>query len=223
MLSAMSDWLLDALRESCTTHGLDCRIEDGALAIQDGLRLHPRVMAREPANGSARVQVDFHVSSPRLLGLDLLDSFSGIGPTPADAEREALGKFVQGSFDVIAGSLTSRRAEGDEVEWEDWEAANHAWRVCTGPLLMIATRPGARIEGFPEFFAALSELFRARWSPGPHWMRVFVGSLDGERKGFEVLVDGVEWHDGERLLAAHDWIYPPGYASLRHLSIALPR
>jgi hypothetical protein len=219
----MSEWMLDALRATCITHGLDCRKEDGALAIQDDLRLRPKVTEREPANGNARVQVDFAVASPRLPGLDLLDSFSGIGASRADAEREALGKFLQGSFHVIAESLTSRRDPESDVEWEEWDGSSHGWRVCTGPLLMIATRPGARIDGFPEFFSDLSELFRARWQAGPHWMRVFVGSLDGERKGFEVLVDGAEWQEGGELLASHAWVYPPGYASLRHLLIALPR
>jgi hypothetical protein len=219
----MSEWLLDALRETCTTHGLDCRLEDGALVIPEGLRLHPRVTEREPANGSARVQVDFTISSPRLPGLDLLDSFSGIGASRTDAEREALRKFLQGSFQVVAESLASHRFPDSEVEWEDWDGEGHGWRVCSGPLLMIATRPGAGIDGFPEFFSDLSGLFRERWPSGPHWMRVFVGSLDGERKGFEVLVDGAEWGEGEELLATHQWAYPPGYASLRHLLIALPR
>ena len=71
---------------------------------------------------------------------------------------------------------------------------------------------GARLSRFVETMAA-----------GPHWMRVFLGALDGKHMGSEVLVDGEVWAPGQQLLDAHAWTYPAGYASLRHLLIALPR
>jgi len=37
-----------------------------------------------------------------------------------------------------------------------------------------------------------------------------------------VLVDGEVWPAGQQLLDAQTWNYPAGYASLRHLLIALP-
>ena len=60
-------------------------------------------------------------------------------------------------------------------------------------------------------------------SAGPHWMRVFLGALDGKHMGSEVLVDGEIWPAGQALLDAHEFTFPPGYASLRHLLIALPK
>ena len=45
---------------------------------------------------------------------------------------------------------------------------------------------------------------------GPHWLRVFVASSDGQIAGSEVV------------LAEHHWAFPEGYASTRHLLIALP-
>jgi hypothetical protein len=36
-------------------------------------------------------------------------------------------------------------------------------------------------------------------------------------------VDGEEWPEGQALLDAHAFTFPPGYASLRHLLIALPK
>jgi hypothetical protein len=218
----MSEWLLNALRESFAAHGLEGEPASGALAFRGDLKLEPRVTVRGTANGTTQVQVDFAVHSPRLGGLPLLDSFAGIGATREEAEKDAFGKFLSGSLHVIAESLTDHRCDSDQVDWEDWRGEHGAWRVCAGPLLMVATRRGERIDGFPAFFEQLMRLFSSEMPAGPHWMRVFLGSLDGERKGSEVLVDGAEWPAAEQLLEQHLWAYPPGYASLRHLLIALP-
>ncbi len=219
----MSDWLLNALREAFVTHGLEGDVSDGALALPDQLRVQPRVSERELVNGAAQVQVDFAVESPRL-AQPMVDSFAGVGASRDDAEKNAFGKFLQGSFHVIAESLTSHQCDADQVDWDEWTAAGgHAWRACSGPVLFVSTRGGGHIEGYAEFYDDLSALFMRSMPAGPHWMRVFVGSLDGERRGREVLVDGVEWPEAEQLLEDHAWTYPPGYASLRHLLIALPR
>ena len=218
----MSEWLLDALHESLAAYGPAGRDVAGAATVDD-LTLEPRITVRDAANGAVHAQVEFEVRSPRLAGLPLLDSHAGIGATREAAEREAFGKFLQGSLHVIAGSLTARGADPAQVDCEDWTGERGAWRLCSGPVLMTATRPGARIDGFAECFESLSDLFRREMNAGPHWMRVFVGAVDGERKAREVVVDGAEWPDAERLLDGCQWVYPPGYASLRHLLIALPR
>jgi hypothetical protein len=219
----MSDWLLDALREAFVAHGLEGVVAGGALALPEQLRVQPRVSEREAVNGTAQVQVDFAIESPRLARA-MIDSFAGVGASREEAEKNAFGKFLQGSFHVIAESLTSHRCDADQVDWDEWTAAGgHAWRVCNGPVLSVATRGGACIEGFADFFQDLEALFTRGMPAGPHWMRVFVGSLDGARLGHEVLVDGVEWPEAEQLLGEYALIYPPGYASLRHLLVALPR
>jgi hypothetical protein len=231
MLSSMSELLLDALLRSCMSHGIGAERAGSLVRAQDGLTLEPRVSTREPPAGStqAQVQVDFAVNSPRLGGLALVDSFGGLGATREAAEMNALQKFQQGSFHVIAEALTARadparEGECEQVEWEEWVAESGAtWRVCSGPLLSLSTREGGRIDGFAEFFPALAELFRARMPAGPHWTRMFIGAIDGGHVGSEVLVDGAVWTEGQQLLDAHAWDYPAGYASLRHLFIALPK
>jgi hypothetical protein len=228
MLSSMSELLLDSLLRSCRSHGIGAERAGGLVRVQDGLTLEPRVFTRESPAGSAQVQVDFAVQSPRLGAVPFLDSFGGLGATREAAELNAFQKFTQGSFHVIAESLTTHtcqpgNGESDQVEWDDWVGeSGTAWRVCSGPLLILATREGGRIDGFGEFFPALTDLFRARVAAGPHWMRLFLGAIDGGHVGSEVLVDGDVWADGQRLLDAHPWTYPQGYASLRHLLIALP-
>jgi hypothetical protein len=220
----MSELLLDGLLEACTSHGIAAERADGVVRVQDGLTLEPRVSERSSAEGTAQVQVDFVIGSPRLGARPLLDAFAGLGPTRTEAESNALRKFLEGSFHVLVESLTTHRCHSEQVDWEEWEGASGAaWRVCSGPLLIIATREGGRIDGFPEFYPVLSGRFRERMGAGCHWMRVFVGAIDGGVVGREVLVDGEPWAEGEQLLAAHEWTYPPGYASLRHLLIALPR
>ena len=166
--------------------------------------------------------MDFAIESPRLNRVPILDSFAGLGETLEKAAENAYAKFLQASFHVVAESLTTHRCEGSQVGWENWQGVGHAWRVCTGPVLMVSTREGARIEGFLEFIPRLAELFSETMAAGPHWMRVFLGALGGKHTGCEVLVDGEIWTAGQALLDAHGWVYPAGYASFRHLLIALP-
>jgi hypothetical protein len=218
----MNEQLLEGLRAAFEAHGIAAAANDGALLIQDGLVLEPRVFQRGSVRGTVQVQVDFSIESPRMNGIPFLDSFAGVGDTAESAEKSAVLKFLQGSFHVIAAALTRHSCDDGQVEWDDWTGPAHAWRVCAGPVLLLNTREGARIDGFSEFFPQLTELFCAGMPEGPHWMRVFLGTLDGKHTGSEVLVDGQVWAAGQQLLDAHPWVYPPGYASFRHLLIALP-
>jgi hypothetical protein len=219
----MSELLLEYLQTSFGDHGIGSERRAGLIQATDGLTVEPRVSARDDVRGTAQVQVDFAIGSPRLEGVPLIDSFAGVGNTRDDAERNAAGKFLQGSFHVIAAALTDNSSNASQVEWDDRSAGDRAWRVCSGPVLMVASREGARIAGATDFFPRLIALFVEKMSPGPHWMRVFLGALDGKHMGSEVLVDGEVWTTGQQLLDEHAWTYPAGYASLRHLLIALPR
>lgn len=220
----MSDQLLEFLQVSLASHGVKSDRNGSAIHAQDGLVIEPRVIPRDTVRGAAQVQVDFAIQSPRLPGIAFLDSHAGVADTAENAEKNAFSKFLQGSFHVIAEALTTHSCDQGEVEWEDWEAgAGHAWRVCTGPLLLIASRPGSRVEGIEDFFPRLNRLFCETMTAGPHWMRVFMGSLDGKHNGSEVLVDGAVWPAGQDLLDAHAFTCPPGYASFRLLLITLPK
>jgi hypothetical protein len=219
----MSELLLDFLRAAFEEHGIDCERRAGLIQATDGLTVEPRVFPREDVRGTAQVQVDFAIESPRLKGVPLVDSFAGVGNTRDEAETNAAGKFLQGSFHAIASALTSHDRKTEQVEWQERTVGDQTWRVCAGPVLMVASREGARIEGAAEFLPRLDALFIESMAPGPHWMRVFLGALDGTHTGSEVLVDGAVWAAGQQLLDAHAWTFPAGYASLRQLLIALPR
>lgn len=218
----MSETMLDAVCAAFTGHGLGCEARDGRAQVQDGLVIVPRVTPGEAANGAISVQLDFEIRSPRLDGAPMLDSFAGIGSNLQEAEKNAFGKFLLGSFHVLAEALTSHRCAGGQVDWEEWQAAQHAWRVCSGPVLQVATHQGASIDGFQEFYDQLMGCFTRSMPAGPHWLHVFIGGIDGERLAGEVIVDGAEWPEGRRLLEEHPWNIPDGYASCRHLLIALP-
>lgn len=219
----MSDWLREALKATCSAHGIAAEADGPGVQIRGGLVIEPDVVARQHPTGKIHVQADFRVRSPRLGELPFLDSFSGLGATLDEAQRDAYGKFVHGSLHALVESLTTQSGAGDHVEWEEWAGPAGAWRVASGPLLMIATRADSRIEGYPEFFDALTPRIGAALSAGPHWLRVFVGAIDGGHVGSEVILDGQPWDEGQALLDGHAWSYPPGYASLRHLLIALPK
>jgi hypothetical protein len=218
----MTERILEMLRTTFAAHGLPAERSGKALAVSDGLVVEPRVFTREGVSGTFQVQVDFAIASPRLDGRELLDSFAGIGGSLASAEQNAFEKFLMGSFHVVAEALTTHECASEQVEWETWPGGAHGWRVCSGPLLTLATREEAGIGGYPGFYSRLSELYSREVAAGPHWMRVFVGAFDGQLAGSEVLLDGIPWDPAEQLLAEHDWTFPEGYASVRHLLIALP-
>jgi hypothetical protein len=218
----MTEQLLKSLQVSFASHGVESERSGNAIRTPDGLAIEPRVLPRDAVGGTAQVQVDFAIESPLLPGLPFLDSFGGVGETQENAEMNAFSKFLQGSFHVIAEALAAHTCEEDQVEWEDWTAKGHSWRVCSGPLLMIASRAGSRIDGFQDFFPELNRLFSETMAAGPHWMRVFLGALDGKHVGSEVLVDGEVWPAGQALLDGHEFTLPTGYTSFRHLLIALP-
>lgn len=219
----MSEQLLEYLQVSFASHGVESERSGTVIRAGDGLAIEPRVFPREAVGGTVQVQADFAIESPRLSGVAILDSFAGVGDTPENAAMNAFSKFLQGSFHVVVDALTTHACDQDQVEWEDWAGAGHSWRVCTGPLLLIASRPGSRIEGIQELFPRLNQLFSETMSAGPHWMRVFLGALDGKHTGSEVMVDGAVWPAGQALLDAQPFDFPQGYASFRHLLIALPK
>ena len=214
----MSERLLDSLQRALEAHGLRSQIEGGRVSVQDGLTVEPRVLER-----GVQVQVDFAVQSPRLGGAGLLDSFAGVGADRESAELNAFNKFLAGSFHVLIEALTDHRCDNEEVDWDDWSGANGSWRVCMGPLFLLATRNGARLEGFDDFFPTVERAFCEKAGGGPHWLRIFLGSLDGKHLGGEVLVDGESWPETQAALENHAWVMPEGYASLRLLLIALPK
>lgn len=217
----MEQTLLDALAACFTAHELRGEREGTLVRGPDGLTIEPRLVQRGTANDTVQVQLDFAIGSPRMNGVPFLDSVSGVGHTQDLAVVNALQKFTHGSFHVITAALTERVTEAN-VEVEQWGEGGRAWRAFVGPLFLQATQHGARIEGCEQFIGALEELFIASMEPGPHWMRVFLGALDGQVMGREVLVDGAPWKPGLDLLDAHEFDYPPGYASFRNLLIALP-
>ncbi len=218
----MEEKLLDALVACFTAHDLRCDRGPSEVRAQDGLTIEPRVIQRGDANDTVQVQLDFAVASPRMQGVPFLDSIAGVGDTVDLAVRNAFEKFTRSSFHVIAEALTDHRCDSEQVEIEQWGTGDRAWRAFVGPLFLQATQHGAGVKGFEPFFGALEKLFIASMSPGPHWMRVFLGALDGKVMGREVLVDGKVWPAGQALLDAQDFEYPPGYASFRNLLITLP-
>jgi hypothetical protein len=218
----MEEKLLAALTALFKGHGIPTE-RDGARLRAGDLAIEPRIFQRGNANDTEQVQVDFAIDSPRLAGVPFLDSIAGVGATQDLAVSNAIGKFTQGSFHVIAAALADHADTAEPVEIERWEnGRGAAWRVFVGPLFLQATQHGARVAGCEQFFPALEQRFAESMDAGPHWMRVFLGALDGKVMGREVLVDGQHWPAGQALLDAHPFGHPAGYASFRNLIIALP-
>jgi hypothetical protein len=61
---------------------------------------------------------------------------------------------------IVVEALTTHTCDQEQVEWKDWAGEGHSWRVCSGPLLLIASRAGSRIEGLPAYCATERRLTR---------------------------------------------------------------
>jgi hypothetical protein len=170
------------------------------------------------------IQLDIKVICPSRLGQRILvESYAGWGDTFHDANRNAFGKFLLASLHVILAAFVNRDLGEDHVEWERWSDNRHTWEACLGPFLLNEfQKPNAGNLDYGVLLDKLREAFLPQASNQTHWLRCFLGSLDGIRIGQEVLLDNDTWPNGEAILNSFPINRVPGYFSLRHFLIALP-
>jgi hypothetical protein len=171
----------------------------------------------------ARVVLEITSSSCLIGDLPILEAFAGSGKNVQAATHEAFGKFLLGSFHVLIEALTSHACESSQVEVEQWGNLDRGWWVYSGPLLTQSVSASRIAPDFAQFFSQLQALFESEVSPGPHWLRVFLGVRDGKILGGEVLLDNQTWEPAEKMLFEFSWKSTQGYQSLRHFLLALPR
>jgi len=223
---ALSATALQFLNHALNAHGIPSVIKDGATRIIAApLLLEPQVFdvpTQTPAAAlGALVQLDVRAESPHTAPRFILESFAGVGDSPAAALQDAIQKFLSGTFHVVVTALAGHHCESEQTEWLDWPGAGAGWRVCAGGFMVHGD--ATTDSSYPEFFHELETLFRARASAGPHWVRVFVASLNGTLTAAEVMLDNEPWKAAEALVRKWNWQPPSGYRSLRHFFIALPK
>jgi hypothetical protein len=220
---ASSEWALGELEAAIHAHGLEVVRQGDELSVDGGrLLLQARVFDRDPAGGQATVVLEVCAYSPALGDAPIIECFAGWGSSRERAIAAAFGKLLMGSLHVLMEGLTRHACDQGQAEIEHWVGTGHAWRVWSGPLLNQQSSQSALTPAYPQFMAQLTALFESRVPPGPHWVRVFLGTSDGVVQGSEVLLDNEPWQEGHELLLAQPWAAVQEYQSVRHFFLALP-
>ena len=212
---------LAALHEAAVDHGLAAELHADHVSVAGGsLRLEAYLYDRTVTEERHTLTLEIRAYSALLGAAPVCELFAGVGETREQAASNAFFKMLLNTFHVLIETLTPHQCDSQQVEIEDWRGSQGAWKVHTGP--MITQGQGPLQEEMPAFLADLQVLFEDTVSPGPHWVRVFLGSFDGEVKAAEVLLDNQTWEAGETLLRSRAWPCRDDYQSLRLFFIALP-
>jgi hypothetical protein len=218
----MSEAVLGYLERAFVEHGISARRDGPAVIAGETIVLTADSHAQSRSDHNVVIQLDITSRTAALGETPLIDSFGGIGDDFEEAVRNAFSKFLLGSFHVLAEALIDHQCDETQVEWLNWSNGKDSWRVCCGPILTQATGQATLSPGFEGYLTKLESAFAASAAPGPHWLRIFVGYLDGKMIGSEVVMDGEDWTLAQDLMARHDWAPGDRYQTLRNLIIALP-
>lgn len=193
------------------------------LSVDDGrLELQAEIFEREAPAGSHTVVLELHAYSNLLGGRSIVECFAGVGSTRDQAISDAFGKMLLGSFHVLIEALTNHACDAGQAEVEHWVGSGGSWQVFSGPLLTQHSGISTLSSTYPSFFSELNSLFIKTIPPGPHWVRVFLGSYHDQVRVGEVLLDNEPWEPGQSLLFSQNWSCANEYQSVRHFFLALP-
>jgi hypothetical protein len=207
-----------ALQEVLTAHGMNTTRTDQGISIPaSDLIVSASVVRVQNHTKAMLAQLDVRATSPRLAGKLLIESFAGWGPDEPEAAKQAFHKFLRSSMHVLLAALVDAKHGADQVEWDSWTFDHKAWRVCMGPLLIQGSTP-VTIE-YSKLQEQLKGELLPRLSVGCHWLRVFFMKNGRERVGSEVLLDNLDWPDGQKIVDAWNW--PDGAFSARQFSMLM--
>lgn len=219
----MSKDVLTQLQEALVSHGLSAVQYADFISVEGGrLELKAEVFERETSSaGTATVVLEIRAHSALLGGSPIIECFAGMGDSKDQAISNAFAKMLLGVFHVLIEALTSHSCE-DQVEIENWKRRDAAWKIFSGPLLTQYSDNSTLSDSYPEIISKLESLFAETATPGPHWIRVFVGAYHGRIQAIEVLLDNEDWEQAQPILASQGWACTEDYQSLRHFVLALP-
>lgn len=215
--------ILTQLQEALVSHGLPAVKYADFISVEGGrLELEAEVFEREILSaGKASIVLEVRAYSAPLGGRPIIECFAGVGDSKDQAVSNAFAKMLLGVFHVLIEALTSHSCE-DQVEVESWKRQDAAWKIFSGPLLTQYSDNSTLSDSYPEVISKLDALFVEMATPGPHWIRVFVGAYHGQIQAIEVLLDNEDWGQAQSILVSQDWACTEDYQSLRHFVLALP-
>jgi hypothetical protein len=148
---------------------------------------------------------------------NIVESFSGVGPTIREALGDGFDKFTRGSLHVMIAMADRPELGSEEVTWATWGA----YEVCLGPLLKLWSSAGPfEISAYLDHVKGL--VLNEGLSPETHWIGTFVATDGQQIIGREMLLDNTSWVSGEQLLDDFPWPLAEEQYALRHFMALRP-
>ena len=199
--------LADILVQLFCGHGVDAtRDGDWVILPKPYARAGAAVVREIPHPNAVVIQLDVRVFVG--FGRMVLESFGGVGVTRQDAVADAISAFAAGSFHVILAAFFDRAT--DQVDVEEWPAAERTRRVILGPL-----QARGKSELVRDFLPRVAEKIRERFArldipDGTHWLRLYVAP-----DVREALLDNEEYSPAVSALQTIPWPTVDDFYSVR--------
>jgi hypothetical protein len=220
---ALNIELLEMLASALRDHGIEAVVRGDRVIVQRGrMHLAAALWEHPSAEGRHAVVLEVVCVSPLLGDRPLVENIAGFGNSLTAAQAQAFGKFLLNIFHVLIEALTPHACAQPQCDVELWQRGDRKWRVYLGPLLQQHSSAFVFGDAQREFMGALQECFLREASPGPHWVRVFLGSFHNQIQSTEALLDNDPWSAGLALMQSWTWPVSDEYQSFRYIFIALP-
>ena len=209
-----NELLLNRVIELLESHGIGAaRRGDWVFPTGSGgcpIRARMTPGDRRSNGASARLDIELAISSKE----PLVESFAGLGSTPAEAEDDAFANFCRSSFHVLAAAFYGH-SEPDQVTSEVWQLSGRDYDATIGNYILRSFQGG----GTPlpqDLFPRLEEMIRGLPSIAPlYWIRAFYCNLDQTENVSEVLLNNAGWPAAESMVASLGWERRDSYYSAR--------
>jgi hypothetical protein len=214
---------LDMIHDALSAHDIPAaRRPDSVELARHDLRFTVRIFGREQNDWGHKLILAIRIFSPRISVQPITESFVGWGKTPDQALEHAFEKFLRGVFHVLIEGLAGHVGDDMQSEIEHWSRGDTAWKVFAGLIIPEAVDEATLATTYQDFYAELADLFAATASPGGHFVRVFLGTIEGKVAGGEVLLDNETWPQAEALLFGQPWQCGQEYQAVRQVILTLP-
>jgi hypothetical protein len=221
----MDEKIIAAICRALAGHGVEYQRAGDLVLVESGrLRMSAAVFLRDLASGGVTLVLEVFATAEVLNFRTISECFAGQGESENEALGQAIDKFFRGSFHVLLQALADHEC-ADQTEVEHWSGTDAAWEVHSGPLTSQSSSTETLSWTHPNyanFFTSLQKRSERELTSGPHWIRAFLGVLDGKVIASEVLLDNNTWNDAQTELQAFDWTHVQGYCALRHFLILKP-
>lgn len=208
----MNELLLNRVTELFEAHGIGAARRDDWVFPTVGCPLRAHMTPGDSrSNGvSVRLDIELAISSRE----SVLESFAGLGSTPAEAEDDAFDNFCRSSFHVLAAAFYGH-SEPDQVTSEVWQLSGIEYDAIIGNYTLRSF--GGDGTPLPEdLFPRLEAMIRGLPSTAPlYWIRAFYCNLNQTKNVSEVLLNNEQWPAAESMVASLGWERRDSYYSAR--------